>query len=179
MDNELLYAIDLEDASGEFEPASELLNALEFDFSSFFDRENCTVRHTVYSTTETGAAENRKKLTAALEEWKELGVELTMGETFTIAKSEWSEAWKKYFKGAAFWNDRCRSMLSCCRTFAECNCVYARLCAYRTLHINAVAGNLDFDGGKLSKPGCYGVCADGCRWRFWWEYCSTNARCSC
>ncbi len=98
MDNELLYAIDLEDASGEFEPASELLNALEFDFSSFFDRENCTVRHTVYSTTENGAAENRKKLTAALEEWKEFGVELTMGETFTIAKSEWAEAWKKYFK---------------------------------------------------------------------------------
>ena len=98
MDNELLYAIDLEDASGEFEPASELLNALDLDFSSFFDRENCTVRHTVYSTTETGAAENRKKLTAALEEWKEFGVELTMGETFTIAKSEWAEAWKKYFK---------------------------------------------------------------------------------
>ena len=40
MNDELLYAIDLEDPSGEFEPASELLNALELDFSSFFDREN-------------------------------------------------------------------------------------------------------------------------------------------
>ena len=98
MDNELLYAIDLADPSGEFEPASELLNALEFEFSSFFDRENCTVRHTVYALTMEGAVENRDRLTAALKEWREFGVELEMGEIFTIAKSDWSEAWKKYFK---------------------------------------------------------------------------------
>ena len=58
MSDELLYAIDLEDPSGEFEPASELLNALEVEFSSFFDRENGTVRHTVYAVTEEGAKEN-------------------------------------------------------------------------------------------------------------------------
>ncbi|MBE6376344.1 MAG: 50S ribosomal protein L11 methyltransferase [Lentisphaerae bacterium] len=98
MNDELLYAIDLEDPSGEFEPASELLNALELDFSSFFDRENCTVRHTVYSVSEAGAKENKERLTAALAEWHEFGVELSMGEIFTIAKSEWAEAWKKYFK---------------------------------------------------------------------------------
>jgi ribosomal protein L11 methyltransferase len=98
MNDELLYAIELEDPSGEFEPASELLNALEVEFSSFFDRENCTVRHTVYSTTESGAQENLEKLTVALAQWKEFGVELNMGEIFTIAKSDWAEAWKKYFK---------------------------------------------------------------------------------
>lgn len=101
MDEELLYAVDLSDPSGEFEPASELLNALELDFSSFFDRENCTVRHTVYALSMEGARENCARLSAALEEWKEFGVELTMGEIFTIAKSEWAEAWKKYFKPIA------------------------------------------------------------------------------
>jgi ribosomal protein L11 methyltransferase len=101
MSEELLYAIDLADPSGEFEPASELLNALEVDFSSFFDRENCTVRHTVYALTMEGAEENRARLSAALDEWREFGVELTMGEIFTIAKSDWAEAWKKYFKPVA------------------------------------------------------------------------------
>lgn len=98
MNDEILYAVDLCDPSGEFEPASELLNALEVEFSSFFDRENCTVRHTVYSLSNEEALENRKKLSTALEQWREFGVELEMGEIFTIAKSDWSEAWKKYFK---------------------------------------------------------------------------------
>ena len=101
MSDELLYAIDLEDPSGEFEPASELLNALEVEFSSFFDRENGTVRHTVYAVTEEGAKENLEKLTAALSQWQEFGVVLNMGSPFTIAKSEWAEAWKKYFKPVA------------------------------------------------------------------------------
>ncbi len=98
MSEEILYAIDLNDPSGEFEPASELLNALEVEFSSFFDRENYTVRHTVYSLSEDEAKENQERLTEALAQWKEFGVNLEMGEIFTIAKSEWSEAWKKYFK---------------------------------------------------------------------------------
>ena len=101
MSDELLYAIDLEDPSGEFEPASELLNALEVEFSSFFDRENGTVRHTVYAVTEEGAKENLEKLTAALSQWQEFGVVLNMGSPFTIAKSEWAEAWKKYFNPVA------------------------------------------------------------------------------
>ena len=101
MSDELLYAVDLEDPSGEFEPASELLNALEVEFSSFFDRENGTVRHTVYAVTEEDGRKNIEKLTAALEQWRTFGVELSMGSMFTIAKSEWAEAWKKYFKPIA------------------------------------------------------------------------------
>ena len=62
MDDQLLYAIDLADPSGEFEPALELLNALEVEFSSFFDRESGTVRHTVYAVTEEEAKENLEKL---------------------------------------------------------------------------------------------------------------------
>ena len=98
MSDEILYAIELNDPSGEFEPASELLNALEVEFSSFFDRENYVVRHTVYSLSEEEAEQNKIRLTEALAQWKEFGVELEMGEIFTILKSDWSEAWKKYFK---------------------------------------------------------------------------------
>ena len=98
MDEELLYCIELKDGSGDFEPASELLSALELEFSSFFDRENGVVRHTVYAVTEAGAQENRAKLLAALPGWREIGVPLTMGDVFTVAKAEWAEAWKKYFK---------------------------------------------------------------------------------
>ena len=46
MDDQLLYAIDLADPSGEFEPASELLNALEVEFSSFLTGKivQCAIR---------------------------------------------------------------------------------------------------------------------------------------
>lgn len=98
MDDELLFAVELSDPSGEFEPASELLNALDVEFSSFFDRENCTVRHTVYSLTQEEAEQLREVLAGELKNWREFGVELEMGEIFTIAKPDWAEAWKKYFK---------------------------------------------------------------------------------
>jgi len=101
MKDDLLYCVELTDESGEFEPASELLNALELDFSSYFDRENGVVRHTVYAESGSAAEDNRRRLSAALPEWRTFGVELTMGEIFTIARSEWAEAWKKYFKPIA------------------------------------------------------------------------------
>ncbi len=96
--DELLYCIPLEDPSGEFETASELLEALELDFSSFFDRENCSVRHTVYSRSAELAAERKELIAANLPFWEELGVKLSMGEIFVLHKKEWADAWKKYFK---------------------------------------------------------------------------------
>ncbi len=96
--DELLYCIPLEDPSGEFEIASELLDALEVDFSSSFDRESGSVRHTVYSQSAAEAADRRDLIAAHLPLWEELGVKLSMGETFSLQKSEWADAWKKYFK---------------------------------------------------------------------------------
>ena len=96
--DELLYCIPLEDPSGEFENASELLNALELDFSSYFDRENCSVRHTVYAQSMDEAVEKFHVLETMLPDWRELGVELDMGEIFQLRKEEWAEAWKKYFQ---------------------------------------------------------------------------------
>ena len=98
MNDELLFCIPLEDPSGEFETASEFLNALELDFSSYFDRENCSVRHTVYHQSPEAASECREQIQALLPMWQELGVSLSMGETFTLQKSEWADAWKRYFK---------------------------------------------------------------------------------
>jgi len=96
--NELLFCIPLEDPSGEFENAAELLNALELDFSSYFDRENCSVKHTVYTLDADSAAGVRERLSGVLPLWRELGVDLKMGEIFELHKSEWADAWKKYFK---------------------------------------------------------------------------------
>ncbi len=96
--DELLYCIPLEDPSGEFETAAEFLEALELDFSSYFDRENCSVRHTVYSLTAEEAADRRDIICAHLPLWEELGVKLSIGEIFELHKSQWADAWKKYFK---------------------------------------------------------------------------------
>ncbi|MBQ9803905.1 MAG: 50S ribosomal protein L11 methyltransferase [Lentisphaeria bacterium] len=96
--NELLFCIPLEDPSGEFENAAELLNALELEFSSYFDRENCSVKHTVYTLDAESAAGVRERLTEVLPMWRKIGVDLKMGEIFELHKSEWAEAWKKYFK---------------------------------------------------------------------------------
>ena len=84
MNDELLFCIPLEDPSGEFEAASELLNALELDFSSYFDRENCSVRHTVYHTDPESAAECREQIKNLLPLWQEIGVTLNMGDTFSL-----------------------------------------------------------------------------------------------
>ena len=44
--DEILFCFRLADPSGEFEPATELLDALELQCSSIFERENGEVWHT-------------------------------------------------------------------------------------------------------------------------------------
>ena len=96
--NELLYCFKLEDPSGEFEPAAGLLEALEVDFDSRFDRESRQVWHTVYSTEREMAEAALDLVKHHLKDWSEFGVELVPGEIFELHSSEWAEAWKKYFK---------------------------------------------------------------------------------
>lgn len=95
--DELLYCFKLADPSGEFEPATELLDALELDYSSMYNRENNEVWHTVYA----GSSEEAQKLLARVNSmlplWKEMEVELVPGAIFELKKSEWADAWKKYF----------------------------------------------------------------------------------
>ena len=96
--NELLYCFKLEDPSGEFEPAAGLLEALEFDFDSRFDRESRQVWHTVYSADRETAEAALTLVRENLKDWSEFGVELVPGEIFELHSSEWADAWKKYFK---------------------------------------------------------------------------------
>lgn len=98
-ENDILYCFRLEDVSGEFEPASSLLDALELQYSSYFERGNMTVVHTVYAETEADAQAELDKLKLMLPEWKrDMEVELIPGNIFELKKSDWADAWKKYFQ---------------------------------------------------------------------------------
>ena len=96
--DEKLFCFRLEDPSGEFEPATELLDAMELQYSSFFDRENMSVVHTVYSESFNEAEELLASVKEMLPLWQEMDVEIIPGEIFELEKSEWADAWKKYFQ---------------------------------------------------------------------------------
>ncbi len=79
-------------------PADELFAALDFDYSGFEDLENHTFWHTVYASSEKERAEKFAAFRAASEIWvRDLGVELGDTKEFTLAREDWTEAWKKYF----------------------------------------------------------------------------------
>ena len=98
MNDDLLFCVPLDDPSGELGLAPELLDALELDFSSYFDREQGAVRHTVYTPSPAEAEAVRARLSELLPSWKELGADLRMGDVFPLRKAEWAEAWKQYFQ---------------------------------------------------------------------------------
>lgn len=95
--NDLLYCCKMRDESGSFEAAAELFNALEFEFSSWENREERTVYHTVYATDEKNGRDNFERLKTLVKEWREYGVELSAPEYFELKKEDWAEVWKKYF----------------------------------------------------------------------------------
>ena len=95
---EMLYCFRVEDLDGDGGLLDELLTALEFDHSSWFDRENRRVWHTVYSPTPERRAAARKRFEAELPNWRELGVSVGDIEEFDLKSEEWTEAWKKFFK---------------------------------------------------------------------------------
>jgi ribosomal protein L11 methyltransferase len=97
MDLETLYCFKLTDPSGEFEPGTEFLDALELDYSSYFERESRQVWHTVYAQTLDDAKALHEQLRQLIPQYREWGVEFTQGEIFELHKAEWAEAWKKYF----------------------------------------------------------------------------------
>ena len=98
MNDDILYCFHLEDDSESFDLAPELLAGLELDFSSFENREDGTFIHTVYSLTRELAEENLKRVRENLPLWLDFGAELEVGEIYELAKAEWAEAWKKFFK---------------------------------------------------------------------------------
>ena len=95
--NDMLYCIKLVDDSENFDLAAEMLAALELESSSFEDKENKRVCHTIYAADPETAAENLAQVTNAVKEWTPLGVRISAIEPFELKKEDWAEVWKKYF----------------------------------------------------------------------------------
>lgn len=95
--DEMLYCVKLQDNSGSFDLAAEMLAALELDFSSWEDRENRRVLHTVYALDPDTARNNLDRIRQAVADWTPLGLEVGDIEYFEMKKEDWSEVWKKYF----------------------------------------------------------------------------------
>ena len=95
---EMLYCFRVEDMDGDGGLLDELLSSLEFDHSSWFDRESRRIWHTVYAATPERRVEDRKRFEAQLPAWREFGVTVGEVEEFDLRREEWVEAWKKFFK---------------------------------------------------------------------------------
>ena len=98
MVDEILYTIVLEDYSDSEGLVPELLGIFECDFSSFEDRENRKFLHTLYFPSLEERDSMVEQVKAAVTEWKDFGADLEFCGVDEVRKSEWSEAWKKYFK---------------------------------------------------------------------------------
>ena len=97
MQDEILYTIKLEDWSDAEGLVPELLGIFECDFSSFEDRESRKFFHTLYFQTEQERDEMVPQVQNAIVEWKEFGADLEFAGIGDVKKSEWADAWKKYF----------------------------------------------------------------------------------
>ena len=95
---DILYCFRVEDLDGDGGLLDELLSALEFDHSSWFDRESCRVWHNIYAPTPELRAAHRRRLEAELPAWRELGVRTGETSEFELKREEWTEAWKKFFR---------------------------------------------------------------------------------
>lgn len=97
MADDLLYCCRMRDESGDPGAASELLNALGLNVSTWENLEEQTVWHTVYSSdSETGAAVF-DRLRKIVLQWRALGVCLGDPIRFEMKREDWSESWKKFF----------------------------------------------------------------------------------
>ena len=94
---ETLYCVSFEDYSADGALAAEMLSALEVEFSTWIDRENRRVIHTVYSLELEGADEAEQQIREQMEFWKEIGIEADNIQRSVLSGIDWSEAWKKYF----------------------------------------------------------------------------------
>ena len=94
---ETLYCVSFEDYSIDGSLAAEMLSALEFEFSTWIDRENRRVIQTVYCLELEGADEAEALIREQVDFWKELGIEIGNIERSVLSGVDWSEAWKKYF----------------------------------------------------------------------------------
>lgn len=94
---ETLYCVSFEDFSLDGALAAEMLSALEVEFSTWIDRENRRVIHTVYSLDLAGADAAEEQIREQMDFWKEIGINIDNIQRSVLSGIDWSEAWKKYF----------------------------------------------------------------------------------
>ena len=92
-----LYCIRVTDFSGNPDLSFELLGALEAPLSSYEDRETGAMNFFFYGETPEEQRELARRIEENLDNWRDLGANLTDPECFDLRKEEWSEVWKKYF----------------------------------------------------------------------------------
>ncbi|MCF6175856.1 MAG: 50S ribosomal protein L11 methyltransferase [Victivallaceae bacterium] len=93
---EIIYCCKLTDV-GNPDLLPELLSAMEYDFSSWVDREGDKSYHILYFSVAGQELAAAEKLSSLQESWQDMGIEVDDIETFFIKKEDWAEVWKKYF----------------------------------------------------------------------------------
>ena len=94
---EIIHAVGIGDDSDSPGLIPELLNALEWDFSSWFDKIEHHGSHTVYCASADEARERLSLLESLREDWRGLGAEPGALTLLQIKREDWAEVWKKYF----------------------------------------------------------------------------------
>lgn len=95
--NDILYCCKITDNSRNPELADEFLNALEWEFSSWDDREEDIAFHTFYFDTPEEADSARIKIEEKRLLWGECGWYPGAVECFEMKREDWAEVWKKFF----------------------------------------------------------------------------------
>ena len=93
-----LYCVKLIDYTANPDLTFELLSSLETYFMSYEDRESGAMYLVAYSETPEGGRELFDRINENLPIWSEAGAIFSEPEEFELAREEWSEVWKKYFK---------------------------------------------------------------------------------
>ncbi|MBE6366474.1 MAG: methyltransferase domain-containing protein [Lentisphaerae bacterium] len=93
-----LYCVKLTDYTANPDLTFELLSSLECYFSSYEDRESGAMYLVAYSETLEGADILAEQIERNMPFWSEAGAIFSDVERFELAREEWSEVWKKYFK---------------------------------------------------------------------------------
>lgn len=96
--SDLIPCCTLADDSACRSAGSELLSALDYDFSSWKDEESGKIRHTLYFTTEEEALAACRELESKQEEFASFGVIFRDFSVSKLKKEDWAESWKIHFK---------------------------------------------------------------------------------
>lgn len=93
-----LFCCKFADGSGNPDITAEFLTAMNYQFSSWTDREHGITFHFIYSENKADAEKNVESLNRLKSQWTTFGIKIPEIKILEIRKEDWSEAWKKYFK---------------------------------------------------------------------------------